>query len=86
MPPITKDAMRERFWEAFAEKEVLDEKTAPMKAKRDELVERYSPLEVEIKTIGREIRAMEQPLRAELDQELAMIARALGNNVGPRPE
>ena len=84
MPVFTKENMRNRFWEAFTEKEALDERTAPLRAKRDELVEKYSPLEIEIKEIGREIRRMEQPDRARLDEELSMLARALGNVVGER--
>lgn len=85
MKQFTVDMMQERFWEATAEKEKLDANTEPLRRERDDLVLDATPMNDKIKELGRKIRVIESPERSLLDEELSMIARALGNRVGKRP-
>ena len=83
---FTVEKMRARFWEATAEKEALAAKAKPARAKREELRKKLAPLEARLREANAAIAKIERPGLAELDGELARLARALGNKVGERPE
>ncbi len=83
---FTIEKMRARFWEATAEKETVVAKANPKRDARDELLKKMAPLEAKLRGLNAEIAEIERPALSELDGELARLARALGNKVGPRPE
>ena len=85
MSAYTKDAMCERFWGLFDQKEALIEELAPSRKKRDELRNKLRPLVAEYKAAKLDVVAIERPRMGEIDSEMAVIARALGNKVGERP-
>jgi uncharacterized coiled-coil DUF342 family protein len=63
-------------------KAVLD-KSAPFHAKRDELLKRLHPLEVELRELDRQIKAIEQPGVRDLGNQIAALHRAIGAKTLP---
>ena len=82
----TKEAMRERFWELTDRKDALIEELAPHRKKRDALRDKLRAPQAEYKAAKLAVVAIERPRMAEIDMEMAVLARALGNKVGARPE
>ena len=82
----TVEDMRKRFWQATAEKEAVVAKAKPKRGARDELLKKMAPMEAKLRGLNAEIAEIERPALPELDGELARLARALGNKVGPRPD
>jgi predicted nuclease with TOPRIM domain len=78
--------MRARFHEAAAELAALRERATPHRAayeaKRNELMERER---TELKPLEEAMKAAEAGA-FELQQEIAMLSRALGGKTGPAPE
>jgi len=81
----TKDAMRDRFWVLSDKKAALNKELAPSRAKRDAIRDALREPLAEFKAAGRAVVAIERPRMGEIDTEMAVLARALGNKVGPRP-
>ncbi len=79
-----KDTMRKRFWELYDQKKTLEKNLAPLRQKRKEFQEKLRPLVQAYKELKQDVIAVERPLMGEIDMEMAVIARALGNKVGPR--
>jgi len=52
--------------------------SATLRAQRDSLVGIIQPYELELQSVNRQIKAIELPRLAEIDNELGAIARALG--------
>jgi uncharacterized coiled-coil DUF342 family protein len=78
----TPDKMRERFHELRRHREAILAKSAPLREKRDAIVNEARE---------RETKLNDQIVKAEatlfeIDQEAAMIARALGGQTGAPPE
>lgn len=74
------DALRERFAAIKAEKDTVLAESAPIREELDALRAEIDKLEAEAHPLRQQIRKVEVPLY-DLDQEAAMIARALGGRV-----
>jgi uncharacterized coiled-coil DUF342 family protein len=81
----SKSAMRQRFWELTAQKEALNKELAGPRAKRDAIRDALREPLAEFKATKRAVVAIERPRMGEIDMEMAVLARALGNKVGERP-
>ncbi len=86
MTKYSKETMRERFWELTAEKAAVLAKSAPARKLRDDLKEKLRDPLAAFKAAKLAVVKFERPAVSEMDTEMAMLARALGNKVGPRPE
>lgn len=82
----TPAAMRARFWELTDAKEALIVELAPVRKKRDALRDKLRGPTAEYKAAKQAVVAIERPRMGEIDMEMAVLARALGNKVGERPE
>ena len=82
--PISKPALRARFWELTDAKEAATERDQPLWDQRAALLVEMQPLEARLREINQDIKA-DRPARVEIDEEMALISRALGGKVGPRP-
>ena len=82
----SKETMRQRFWELTDAKEALTKELGPSRKKRDALRDMLREPLAEFRAAGRAVAAVERPRMGEIDMEMATLARALGNKVGPRPE
>ncbi len=81
----TKEAMRARFWVLQDKKAALNKELAEPRAKRDAMRDALRKPLAEFKALGRAVAAVERPRMGEIDTEMAVLARALGNKVGERP-
>lgn len=72
------DQMRARFHQLTAKGQAIRDKAGPIRAARDKAVQRHA---AEIDKHNKKVRAAEKGLY-EIDQERAMLARALGGRVG----
>ncbi len=86
MTKYSKETMRERFWELTREKEAVLAKSAPARKLRDDLKEKLRDPLAAFKASKLAVVAIERPAIGALDTEMAMLARALGNKVGSRPD
>ncbi len=86
MDKFTPEVMRVRFWELFDMKEALTEELKPLRDHRDALRDALRGPLAEFKLAGKACVAAERPRMGEIDEEMATIARALKQKVGPRPE
>jgi len=78
------DVMRKRFWDlANARDGILSQSSAP-RQEREELQAQIADLERRMAPLNQRIREIEAPLY-DINQERAMLARALGGATGPRP-
>lgn len=81
---FTKEAMQARFWVLEAQREAIMKQLAPLRARQDELQKQYAPIREEMVKVGHEVKAAQGTDLARIDEERAMLSRALGGNVGPR--
>jgi len=72
------NTMRDRFRVLGEQKASLEEKLAPLQAKRDELRQAYEML---MQPLEAQLKEMSAPLFG-IDQERAVIARALAGKTG----
>ena len=84
--PFTKETMQKRFWELEAAREKVMEELAPLRDKQNELTNQVTPFRLELNKVKKEIIAITQPRLSDIDAERAILARALGNKVGERPD
>ena len=82
----TPEAMRNRFWELTDKKEELNEELAPLRKERDVIRDALREPTAKYKAAKVAVVKVERPRMAEFDMEMAVLARALGNKVGMRPE
>ena len=80
----SKEEMRARYWELVDDRDKVLEKSAPLREKREALKEKMAPLEEESRGIRDAIIKAERPALPEIDQERAMIQKALNGKVGAR--
>jgi len=76
------EEMRKRFHENRRQREAIIAKSAPLRKERDDLVQAYEP---RVRELERQIKEAEQGANAslyDLDQEAAMISRALNGKTG----
>lgn len=78
----TRYEMEARFWELKRRRDEKREKADPIRARRDKLSIKHAK---EIEKANAEVRTAEKGL-FDIEQELAMIARALGGKVTPPEE
>lgn len=81
-----REDMQRRFWELTAEREKFFEDNKELYERRDEMATELGPLEDAFKALKRQVKDAERPVLPGLDEERAMLARALGKNVGGRPD
>lgn len=74
----TRYEMEGRFWELQKRRDAKRKTADPIRAKRDKLSQKHAK---EMAAANAEVRAAEKGL-FEIEQEIAMLARALGNRVG----
>ena len=86
MTAYSKEAMRERFWELTDQKDALNAELAPLRKTRNAQRDKLRKPTEEYKGAKLAVVAVERPRMSEIDSEMAVIARALGNKVGPRPK
>ena len=79
-------AMNKRFWEITDEIESVLKKTVKLKERAEKVRGVLHPIKQELKDVNAEITKIEEPQIPVLKTELAMLSRALGTKVGPRPE
>ena len=85
MSAYTPEAMKKRFWELTDAKNALIEEAAPSRKIRDELRDALRGPTAEYKAAKQAVIDIERPRMGEIDTEMAVLARALGNKVGKRP-
>ncbi len=74
-------AIHAEFNKLMAEKDALRAKSAPLHDKRAKLREKMVPLEAQDRELIEQIRAIERPRMAEIDEELSRMAMATGGKV-----
>lgn len=77
----TREQMIERFWTLKKERDAQRAKAEPIRAERDALVAKHAK---ELAPHKGKIRAAEKGL-GEIEQEMAMLARAAGPHMGEDP-
>ncbi len=82
---MNKQDMRDRYWELMDAREKILEKSKPIRAKRVELKEKMAPFEKVDRELRDAIIKAERPALPEIDQERAMIQKALSGRVGDGP-
>ena len=80
----TKEAMRARFWELTDAKDALNETLKPYREARNEIRDALRAPVASYKEAKLAVVAIERPRMAEIDMEMAVLARALGNKIGLR--
>lgn len=81
----TPEAMKARFWELTDQKDTLITELAPYRKKRDALRDKLRSPTEDYKAAKQDVVDIERPRMGEIDMEMAVLARALGNKPGPRP-
>jgi uncharacterized coiled-coil DUF342 family protein len=61
-----------------AEKATIVEKSAPLRAERDKLAASIAPVEARMRELAEEIHAIERPRLPTIDNQLGVLARAMG--------
>jgi len=79
----TEDTMRKRFWDLAAERERILAMSAGARSQREALQTEIAQREKAMEPLNASIREIERPLY-DIDQERAMLARALGGRTGPK--
>jgi len=79
---FSKKSMRSRFWKLTTLKDQILAESAPLKKEREELQTRMAPIEQRVREINAEIKEIERPRLPAVEQERAVIVRALSGNVG----
>lgn len=72
------NATRALFDKLQKEKSDIEKKAAPLRAKRDKLLDEMRPTEAKVRALNDQIKAIEQPRMGELSGEISGLARALG--------
>lgn len=75
------EAMRLRFHEAGAEKDAILSQSAPFRAQEDQIRAQIDVLKAQLAGVVDQRKAVEAPV-FDLDQERAVLARALGGKTG----
>ena len=86
MSAYTKPAMRDRFWELTDHKDALNDELAPLRQERDAQRDKLRQPTEAYKAAKRAVVDVERPHMGEIDNEMAVLSRALGGKVGERPE
>lgn len=69
--------LRELLAELTAERQAIEDRTAPLRAERDRLLAEMAPALQRERELGRQIKALELPRKAEIDIEISAITGAL---------
>jgi septal ring factor EnvC (AmiA/AmiB activator) len=75
------DALRARFHDLTAEKAALEKEIAPLQKRRDGLAAKMATIEEDIRPVNEQLKEARAPLY-QIDNELAMLTRALGGQTG----
>lgn len=82
---FTPKVMKERFWELFSQKEALNAELAPLRKRRDDMRDALRGPVAAHRAAKQAVVDVERPKMGEIDNEMAVISRALGNKIGERP-
>jgi len=85
MSIMSKSAMRDRYWELMAAREKLLKVSEPLRKEREDIREKMAPFETKMLQLRNKIIEIERPSLPEIDQERAIIQKALSGNVGVKP-
>jgi uncharacterized coiled-coil DUF342 family protein len=77
--------LKKLFDQLWEEKKELVEKAKPFRDEYDKIAKQISPFEVKQRELSKKFRSIEQPRMAELDQQLAAIAKATGGALLSQP-
>ncbi len=80
-----KESMKIRFWELTDEIESVKKESADPRARLKKIREVLAPIKEELKIVLAQVTKIEEPRLPDLKGELAILSRALGTKVGPRP-
>lgn len=80
------EVMRKRFWELTDKKDELNKELAPLRKERDALRDKMRKPMGELKAAQVAVVNVERPRMGKIDMEMAVLARALGNKIGPRED
>ena len=83
---FNKETMRKRFWEITDEIEKILEESADLKVRAEKVRGILAPIRQDLKDVNAQITKIEEPRLPDMKTELAILARALGTKVGPRPK
>lgn len=61
-----------------AERGTLTAVSEPLREKRDAIIQKMRPLEKQVRDLDAQIRAVEQPRLADLDNQISGLAKILG--------
>jgi uncharacterized coiled-coil DUF342 family protein len=83
---LDKESMRARYWELTDAIAAVKEESAELYKIREEYKEACDEARTRLRTVNAQITEIEEPRIPEMQQELAIIARALGQKLGARPK
>lgn len=78
---LSPDMMRARFHELGKQRDGVVASVAPVRARYEALLAQQQQLAAQVRPVLDELKKLEQPL-FEIDQERALIARALNHRTG----
>lgn len=81
---MIKEKMRARYWELMDAREEVLKESGPLREKRNKLKEQMAPLEKISNELRNAIINIERPALPEIDQERAMIQKALSGRVSAK--
>ena len=79
-------ALKAIFDQLNEEKRGLVEQVRPLREEYDKLGEQIAPLEDRRRELAKQFRAIEQPKLADLDNQLAVLARGMGGRSMSKPQ
>lgn len=82
---LNKDEMRDRYWELTDKMQAVRVESAPLHEESRMRREDFDIAQSKLKKVNAEIAEIEHPVLNIIGEELAIIARALGKKLGPRP-
>lgn len=82
---MIKEEMRVRYWELMDAREKILKQSGPLRKQREEVKEKMAPFEKTVQELRNAIIKIERPDLPEIDQERAMIQKALSGRVGEKP-
>lgn len=82
---MTKEQMRARYWELEDLRDAVIAKSKPLRDQRVKLEKEMEPIELKLQELKKAIIDIERPDLPAIDQERAMIVKAIGARIGERP-
>ena len=83
---LDKEEMKKRFWEITDEIESVLKESAESRKRIEKIREVLHPIKKDLDDMCAKVTKIEEPRIPNLKGELAMLSRALGTKIGPRPK